>query len=144
MLIFLKTFFDYTLLKEETIKLMLQHQDRDQINYDYLKTLTNEDDINVMYENALKLDKNLKVLRSYNNMGVRYRNKIDAMNDLSSYVSDNSITFYGFTGCIITMDFDAKLIIVVFSNAIYNSSLLSTERKNMTLEIQNKMLQKLL
>lgn len=130
---FLKSFLDCTLLKEETIKLMLQHKDRNKENYNILKDLVSINaDVNIMAEEALEINSNLKLLRTYNNMGNRYRNKISLLNDIPLQCSDNSITFSGYTGPTYLIDFDKKIIIVVMCNVMHNTKLDRYQRKNIT------------
>lgn len=86
------------MLKKETIEMMLKHQDRNQMNYDNLKKVVEVCDINTMYENARKKEIPVKVMRTYNNMGTRYRNEIATLNDVPSVCSANTIAFSGFTG----------------------------------------------
>lgn len=69
---FLKTFFDYTLLKKETIFLMLTHEDRNRQNYEILNNIVIKKDINLMYNEALEINKDLNLMKTYNYMGTRY------------------------------------------------------------------------
>lgn len=133
LLVFLKSFFDCTLLKEETIKLMLEHQDRNKLNYNILKEIVSlDDDVNVMTKKALEINSNLKLVRTYNNMGTRYRNNIQALNDIPANCSENSITFSGYTGPSYLIDFDRKIIIVVMCNVMHNTKLDRYQRKHIT------------
>lgn len=130
---FLKSFFECTLLKEETIKLMLEHQDRNKQNYNLLKEIVPiNDDVNIMVKEALKINPNLKLVRTYNNMGTRYRNNIQALNDIPPNCSENSITFSGYTGPSYLIDFDRKIIIVVMCNVMHNTKLDRYQRKHIT------------
>lgn len=137
LMIFLKTFFDYTLLSKDTIELMLKHEDINTYNYDRLKIYSNSNDINVMYNDALKKEPNLYVSRTYNNMGTRYRNDIDLLNDVPSLASDKSISFSGFTGPMFTIDFERKIIVVIMCNVMHNTKLGRDERKNKVVSIMN-------
>lgn len=74
LLTFLKSFLDHTLLKEETIKFMLSHKDKNTENFEILKKQVPEQEINKMYEEASLKNPELKIMRTYNNMGTRYRN----------------------------------------------------------------------
>lgn len=129
LLIFLKTFLDKTLLKSETIELMLSHTDKNKENVDILRKLVDKRDINEMYEEALKINPNLKVMKTYNKMGVRYYNYIDNLNDVPSICSNNTISFSGFTGPSFIIDFDNKIIIIVMCNVMHNTELNRIERK---------------
>lgn len=129
---FLKSFLNHTLLSQKTIDLMLDHEDRNNENYMMLKNIVSEDDINKMYQNAIESNPNLKLMKTYNNMGVRYRNSIEALNDIPFYCSNNSITFSGYTGPSFLIDFDKKIIIVVMCNVIHNTKLGRLERKRIT------------
>lgn len=105
---FLKSFLDNTLLTQETIKLMLSHKDKNKENYEILKSVVREDDINKMYKKALLINPDLKVMKTYNNMGTRYRNNIDELNDVPIKSSENTIVFSGYTGPTFLIDFDKK------------------------------------
>lgn len=134
---FLKTFLDCSLLKESTISLMLSHRCDNERNFEVLNELYHGDDINIMYRQLLKDEKELPILYTYNNMSTRYRNNIDELNDVPKSASDNSITFSGYTGPMFTIDFDKKIIIVIMCNVIHNSYLTRKERKQITTEIMN-------
>ena len=132
MLIFLKTFLDGTLLKKETISLMLSHKDINKNNYKILSSLVKEENINNMYLKALEIDGNLKINRTYNNMGVRYHNDIESLNDVPNVCSDNTVVFSGFTGPSFIIDFDKKIIVIVMCNVLHNTKLNRIERKKYT------------
>lgn len=132
LLIFLKTFLDKTLLKSETIELMLSHTDKNKENADILRKIVDKRDINEMYEEALKINPNLKVMKTYNKMGVRYYNYIDDLNDVPNICSNNTISFSGFTGPSFIIDFDEKIIIIVMCNVMHNTELNRIERKKNT------------
>ena len=114
LLTFLKSFFDYTLLRKETINLMLQHEDINRINKE-----------------------NSTLYKTYNYCGTRYKNDIDSLNDVPYSASDNTITFSGYTGPMFTMDFDRKIIIIVMCSVVYKSKLSREDRKRKTFEIIN-------
>ena len=132
LLLFLNSFLDNSLLKKETIEMMLRHKDRNQMNYNNLEKVVPISDINTMYENARKKEIPVKVMRTYNNMGTRYRNEIEALNDVPSVCSANTIAFSGFTGPSFILDFDAKIIIVVMCNVMHTTKLTRGERKETT------------
>ena len=129
---FLKSFFNNILLSQETINLMLNHSDRNTENYQILKNIVTNGDINQMYQSAIKTNLVLKLMKTYNNMGVRYRNNIKDLNDIPSNCSNNSITFSGYTGPSFLVDFDKKIIIVVMCNVMHNTKLNRFERKHIT------------
>lgn len=129
---YLKSFLECTLLKKETIELMLSHKDKNKENYEILKRGVSEKEINEMYEEAKNKNPNIKVMRTYNNMGTRYRNKIKELNDVPKQCSENTIAFSGFTGPSFIIDFDAKTIVVVMCNVMHNTKLSRTERKKNT------------
>ena len=108
--IFLKSFLDNTLLKKETINFMLKCRKIPNIYYP----------------------------KATNFMGVRYRNILDKLNDIPTNASDNSITFSGYTGPTFTIDFDKKIIVIIMCNAIHNSRLTREKRKEIEIEIMNK------
>ena len=137
LLIFLKTFLNNSLLKEDTIKLMLKHRNTNKENYDILKKSFNDSDINIMYEKLLLKGSDVTLSKTYNNMGTRYKNDINIMNDVPNKASDNSISFSGYTGPMFTIDFDNKIIVVIMCNVIHNSKLDRYERKEKTTEIMN-------
>lgn len=137
MLAFLKSFFEYTLLSKETIELMLKHDDVNLYNYNRLKSYSTSEDINDMYVEALKTIPNLYVSRTYNNMGTRYKNDIDLLNDVPLKASDNAISFSGFTGPMFTIDFDKKIIVVIMANVMHTTKLSRDERKNGIVNIMN-------
>ncbi len=129
---FLKSFFNNSLLSQEIINLMLNHSDRNTGNYQILKNIVSNGDINQMYQNAIKTNLELKLMKTYNNMGVRYRNNIKDLNDIPSNCSNNSITFSGYTGPSFLVDFDKKIIIVIMCNVMHNTKLNRFERKHIT------------
>lgn len=132
---FLLSFFNYSLLKKETISLMLEHNDIEKYNLKILKSLTdNNGDINSLYCDIIKKEKDLYLPLNYNCMGARYKNKIIALNDVVM-PSDNSICFSGFTGPMYQIDFENKVIIVIMCNLLYNTKLNRKERKDKTVEI---------
>ena len=88
---FLKSFLERSLLKKETIEKMLSHQDRNKENLELLKQVVQEEEINKMYENAKKINPEIKVMRTYNNMGTRYQNAIKKLNDVPCVCSKNTI-----------------------------------------------------
>lgn len=134
---FLKSFLDNTLLTKETINLMLNHKDINYENYQILNNLIPNDDINSMYKKAININPNLKLRRTYNNMGVRYRNDIEDLNDVPINCSENTIAFSGYTGPSFLIDFDKKIIIVVMCNILHNTLLNRFERKHITDKIIN-------
>jgi len=83
-----------------------------------------------MYKEALEKEPNLYVSRTYNNMGTRYKNAIDLLNDVPNEASSNAISFSGFTGPMFTIDFDKKIIVVIMANVMHNTTLTRDERKN--------------
>ena len=144
LLIFLKSFLDNTLLKPETISLMLKHDNRNKMNYNMLKEIIpDESDINKMYEKAIKKDSNLKVLKTYNFMGTRYFNDILAINDVPNICSKNTITFSGYTGPSFIIDFDKKIIVVILCNVMHNTTLDRQNRRDITINIMNDICNKI-
>lgn len=129
---FLKSFLNNKLLTKETIALMLNHKDRNQENYNILKSIVSEKDRNKMYEEAIQMNPNLKLRRTYNNMGTRYRNDIQILNDVPKQCSENTIAFSGYTGPSFIIDFDAQIIVVVLCNVMHNTKLSRYERKKNT------------
>ncbi len=141
---FLKSYLDCSLLKKETIDLMLQHDDTNKNNYLYLKNLSNKEDINEMYDEVLEKQGTLNLPKTYNYMGTRYKNAIKKINDVPFLASNNSITFSGFTGPMFTIDFDKKIIVVIMCNVMHNTKLSRKERKDITVEIMNMIFNNLL
>ena len=135
---FLKSFFDYSLLKKETIDLMLKHRNINDLNYKKLKKLYNKEDINEMYNMTLKDNSELHLSKPINNMGVVYKNIIDKLNDIPIMASDNSITFSGYTGPMFTIDFEKNIIVVIMCNAIHNSYYNRKERKEIEVKLSNR------
>lgn len=129
---FLKSFLENNLLTKDTIKLMLSHKDRNKENYEILKSVVPSDDINIMYKKALLINPDLKVMKTYNNMGTRYKNNITELNDVPIKSSENTIVFSGYTGPSFLIDFDKKIIIVVMCNVMHNTKLTRFERKHNT------------
>ena len=140
---FLKSFFEYTLLKKETIDFMLTHEDIDSYNYNILKNNIGGTDINDMYNIMISKDLKLPVAKTYNNCGTRYRNKINLLNDIPNTASNNTITFSGYTGPTFTIDFDNRIIIIVMCSVVYNSKLSREDRKHKTYEIIDEIYKKL-
>ena len=134
---FLESFLDNSLFKKETIKLMLQHDDINLENYESLKKMTKSDgDINELYK-SIKKDTDIDIPKTHNNMGNRYRNLIDEINDVSDNASENTVVFSGYTGPRYLIDFDRKIIIVIMCNVTNHNTLLRKERKQITYEIMN-------
>ena len=138
LLLFLESFLNNKLLKKETINFMLKHRNTNEDNYNKLKLLTNEEDVNVAYKKVKEQNIEISLPRTYNNMSARYRNIIDKLNDVPYKASDNSITFSGYTGPMFTIDFDNNIIVIIMCNLIHNSHLSREERKDITEEIMNK------
>lgn len=141
---FLKSFFDCSLLKKETIKIMLSHDDVNKINYNYLKSIVSENEINVMYKEFIKIKPFFSLPKTYNYMSCRYKNAIFAENDIPMSASPNSITFSGYTGPMFLIDFDRKIIIVVMCNVTNNNILFRKDRKDKTTEIVDKIYQQII
>lgn len=134
---FLKTFLDNTLLKKETIHFMLNHRDTNYENYQRLKQLVKEQDINVMYEEIVTQKIDIELPKTYNNMGTRYKNEIKKLNDVPNSASMGAITFSGYTGPMFTIDFEKQRIIVIMCNVLHNTRLTREERKKKTFEIMD-------
>ncbi len=135
LLLFLKSFLDCTLLKKETIEFMRSHQEKNKKNYEILEAIVPKKEINEMYEEAKKLNPELKVMRTYNNMGTRYRNAIKELNDVPTKCSENTIVFSGFTGPSFLIDFDTQIVVIVMCNLMHRTKLNRPERKKYTDEI---------
>jgi CubicO group peptidase (beta-lactamase class C family) len=138
------------LLKNDTIKKMLQH---DNINEELFKSLSSFSkqnnievsciNLNDMYEEILSKCKDKNeffeyVFRSYNYMGTRFKNPIKAKNDVPKEASDNTIVFSGYTGPGFLIDFDRKIVILIMSNICHMSKLTREERKKLSLELMTK------
>lgn len=144
LLLFLQSFLNCKLLSKETISFMLKHDNRNQKNYDILKkVVSNETDINKMYEIACKQDASFRAMRTYNYMGTRYRNDILQLNDVPLICSDETIVFSGFTGPSFLIDFKENVIIVVLCNVMHNTKLNRTERKKITENIIEEICKKI-
>ena len=141
LLLFLESFFNNKILKKETIALMLKHNSTNEENYSLLKKMTSLDDVNEAYS---KVKGEIVLPKTYNYMGVRYRNIIDEINDVPYKASDNSITFSGYTGPMFTIDFDNHIIVIVMCNVMHNTELNRETRKAKTFEIMNKIFDNLL
>ncbi len=141
MLKFLKSFFDCSLLKKETIALMLQHHDVNGYNLNILKSYLNKDlGINELYKLVKEKNPDLYLPSTYNFMGCRYPNAIIERNDVPLTLSETSITFSGFTGPMFVIDFEKKIIILVMCNVLHNTNLDRATRKHKTSEIINYIL----
>lgn len=142
---FLKSFLDNTLLKKETIEIMLKHDDRNSMNYNILKNLTNRDDnINNLYDEICDIDNNLTLIDPYNYMGCLYKNKINKLNLVDNLLSDNSINFSGFTGPMFSIDFKNKIIVLVMCNILHNTHIDRKPRKMMTRDIIHEVIKQIL
>ena len=137
LLTFLSSFFNYSILKKETIELMLKHDDLNLINYNILKDITNGTDINTMYNEIINTDSKNKICKTYNYFGTRYKNDIDVLNDVPYNASNNTVSFSGYTGPMFTIDFDKKIIIVIMSNVVNNNTLSREERKRSMFELMD-------
>ena len=144
LLTFLETFFNYKLLKKETIEYMLRHKDINEENYKKLKSFSTDDNINDIFKKQKELNPQFTLPRTYNNMGTRYRNIIFAENDVPDRASENSISFSGYTGPMFTIDFDNKIIVIIMCNLIHNSKISRDDRKALTVEMMNKIFDNLL
>lgn len=144
LLMFLKSFLDNSILKKETISIMLEHLDINKINYEFLKKYSKSNDINIMYNDYLKTKPTKIFPLTFNNMSTRYKNKIKILNDVPYICSDNTISFSGYTGPMYTIDFDNKIIVVIMCNVMHNTKLNRQERKIKTIEIMNTIFNKLL
>lgn len=141
---FLKSFLDNTLLKKETIELMLKHDDRNSMNYNILKDLThNDDNINNLYEESLDIDSSLHLIDPHNYMGCLYKNKINKLNLVDLLMSDTSINFSGFTGPMFSIDFENKIIVLVMCNILHNTHFERLERKMMTKDILHEVIKQI-
>ena len=143
MLVFLKTFLDNTLLKKNTIELMLGHDDINLYNFERLSKLSNKENVNEMYKDVLHKNPSFYISKTYNNMGTRYRNNIKVLNDIPLFATDNSISFSGFTGPMFTIDFERKIIVVIMCNVMHNTRLNREERKNKVVEMMNYIFEQL-
>ncbi len=138
MLKFLKSFLDYSLLKKETINLMLQHHDINNYNLNILKSYINKDlEINELYQLVTKTHSDLYLPNTYNFMGCRYPNAILEKNDVPMCLSNQAITFSGYTGPMFVIDFEQKIIVLVMCNVLHNTHLDRATRKKKTSEIIN-------
>lgn len=141
---FLKSFLEKSLLKAETIDLMLSHKDRNKYNFYSLKQFVEEKEINQMYREAKEINQDLKLMKTYNNMGVRYKNEIDELNDLPNNANDKTIVFSGFTGPSFLIDFQRRIIIVVMCNVMHKTKLTRAERKKNTDKIIAEIYQRII
>ncbi len=141
--LFLKSFLDCTLLKKETILMMLQHDDRNKQNFELLSQFVSGIDINQMYEQVLRKNSNFKAMSTYNYMGTRYRNLIKDMNDVPSVCSEQSIVFSGYTGPMFMIDFEKNIIVLILCNVMHNTRLNRKERKKLTEEILDTICKKI-
>ena len=143
LIIFLKSFLDYSLLKKETIDMMLKHDDINLFNLNLLKETVSEDDVNKMYSKVKAKNKDFKLAKTYNYMGTRYKNNILKENDVPLCLSNNSIAFSGYTGPMFIIDFDKKIIVLILCNVIHNSKMNRIERKKTTDNIINEVLKQI-
>ena len=126
---FLKSFFNNSLLRNDTINLMLKHRDIDCLNYKILKKLSHKTEINEMYREAVNNNSEYEAIKTINNMGTSYRSSINEMNIIPDNASNNSIAFSGYTGVKFLIDFDKKTILVIMCNSVHNSILNRKERR---------------
>lgn len=125
----LSSILNCTIIKQETLKIALSHDDINKQNYNYLSTLSELTDVNEMYKEIKENNPEFNVQKTYNYFGTRYRNNIDYENEIPTIASDNSIYFSGFTGPAFLIDFKYKIIILVMSNGTYIESQSRYERK---------------
>lgn len=111
---------------------MISHKEKNKENFEILKKVVSGNDINEMYEIAKEKIPEVKVMRTYNNMGTRYRNQIQELNDVPIIASENTIAFSGFTGPSFIIDFNKKVIVVVMCNVMHNTKLSRVDRKKNT------------
>ena len=116
---------------------MLNHRDTNYENYQRLKQLVKEQDINAMYEEIVTKKLDIELPKTYNNMGTRYKNEIKKLNDVPNSASMGAITFSGYTGPMFTIDFEKQRIIVIMCNVLHNTRLTREERKKKTFEIMD-------
>ncbi len=135
LLLFLKSFFDGTLLKKETIEWMLKHDRRNEYNEDVLSPFLINGQVNPTYQHVKN---KVTCVKTYNYMGARYFNNIEELNDVPFVCSKNTIVFTGFTGPLYMMDFDKKIIVIIMCNVMHNTRLSRDERKKGTEQILEK------
>lgn len=140
------------LLKSESIKRMLTHDDIDmeikQILYNFAQSKgITIPDLNLnLNELFLHLAKNyndkeelaLMIPKTYNYSGTRYLNPISKRNDIPLKASPKTIIFSGYTGPIFLIDFDKSIIILIMTNVCHNSKLNRTERYDMSVKLINE------
>ena len=134
---FLKSYLDCSLLKKETIDMMLEHNPINERNYEILKQYVPEDEANIMLKNCAKQGIYPQLMKTYNFMGNRYKNDIDELNDVPRICSDNSVAFSGYTGPMYVIDFDSNVIVVIMCNVMHNTTIDRETRKKLTEEIMN-------
>jgi len=135
-----------SILRHSTIKMMLEHDDCDTLNYEILKEIAIKNnmnitqDVNALYESI----SHFKLLRleNYNYCGTRYHNKITKIDELPTNSSENSIFFSGFTIPSFMIDFDKKVIILIMGN-IHLTKLNRQERRSATTKLISKIYQKI-
>lgn len=141
---FLKSFFDYSLLKKDTINFMLKHRNNDSLNYQLLKQYSNKNTINEMYKEIVEKNSEFEAIKTINNMGVAYRNTIDGMSIIPNNASDNTIAFSGYTGPFFLIDFDNKTILVIMCNAVHDNLLNRKQRRKLEKDLVNYCYNKLI
>jgi len=129
---------NYLLLTKESINKMIEHDDIDALNMAILKKYTNDNgSLNELYKKALQTEKDLKINKTYNYSGTRYRNGIEELNDVALNASDNSITYSGYTGPIFLIDFDKKIIVLIMCNVCHLSKMERYARKDISVRLVN-------
>lgn len=77
-------------------------------------------------------------MKTYNNMGTRYRGYLSKLEEVPKVCSNNTIVFSGYTGPMYIIDFINKIIVVIMCNNLHNTKLERIERKKITEEIMGK------
>lgn len=126
--------FKGTLLKPETVRKMLQHDDyglylNEQISeYAFIHSIpmirTSEPSLNLghllqqLEDSKVFLD---SMIKPYNYGGMRYQNPYSEIVTIPFETGDNTVIFSGYTGPLYLMDFEQKIIVLVMYNVCHIS-----------------------
>jgi len=139
-------FVKQVILKSETIKILLQHDNIEILNKELMRNYAKEHkieipkmEINELFEFIIKQQEESTELidllyHNYNYFGVRYYNPIKAIKDTPNVNSKNILYFSGYTGPAYFIDFENKNIIVLMCNICHMSKLSRTNRYKKVVE----------
>ena len=137
-----------TLLKQETIDQMLQHDDYaiylDSCIMDYCHqhsiSIVETNNIHLKLQSLLKQLSNPndffgQIVKPYNYVGMRYQNPFSEIEVIPFGTSQHTVIFSGYTGPIYLIDFNKRIIVLVMTNVCHTSIKERSERLSATIQM---------